>query len=277
MSTEGRPLLEELLAAQAARRPVALATVIRAQGSVPRHAGSKMLVYADGRTSGTIGGGEMESRVIAAAKEALRTGQTQIVPYSLVDPKRGDPGVCGGQVEIYVEPYLGQDTLLVIGCGHVGRALASLGHWLGYRVIAHDDRAELATQENVPDADVVLSGPLTTALEAHPVDSRTFIALVTRNVMIDRQILPGLLTTPAPYIGVMGSRRRWEETKKLLVADGVPIESLARVHSPIGLELQAESPAEIAVSIMAQIIMVQRGRQPATLSMSSAPTPDPSH
>lgn len=271
MSIEGRPLLEELLAAQAASRPVALATVIRAQGSVPRHAGAKMLVYADGRTSGTIGGGEMEARVVAAAKEALVDGQSRIVPYSLVDPKRGDPGVCGGQVEIYVEPYLGQDTLLVVGCGHVGRALASLGHWLGYRVIVHDDRPELATPENVPDADVYLSGPLHEALRDYPVDSRTFVTLVTRNVMVDRQVLPSLLATPAPYVGVMGSRRRWEETKRLLLEDGVHPDTFARVHSPIGLELQAESPSEIAVSIMAQIILVQRGGDSRIVSIMSAP------
>jgi xanthine dehydrogenase accessory factor len=234
-----------------------------------------MLIFGDGRTRGTIGGGEMESRVVAAAREAMADGTTRLVPYSLVDPGRGDPGVCGGSVEIFVEAYLPPHTLYVIGAGHVGRALASLGKWLGYRVVVHDDRAELVTPELVPEADALLSGPIDAALAAQPVDARTCVALVTRNVLVDRGILPHLLATPAPFIGVMGSRRRWEETKRLLLADGVAPEALARVTSPIGLELNAESPAEIAVSIMAQIIMAQRGgdgramNAPAAVSASS--------
>jgi xanthine dehydrogenase accessory factor len=259
MTGEDHAVLQELLAAQSRREPVALAVIIRDQGSVPRHAGTKMLVYGDGRTLGTIGGGEMEARVVAAAAEALRDGQTRLVPYSLVDPQRGDPGVCGGSVEVYVEPHLSPATLTIVGCGHVGRALASLGHWLGYRVVAWDDRAELATTPNVPDADVLLSGPLADALAAQPIDARTYVAVVTRNVSLDRQILPHLLETPAAYIGVMGSRRRWQETQRQLLDDGLSAERLARITAPIGLELNAESPAEIAVSIMAQIIMAQRG------------------
>ena len=259
MTGDDRHVLEELLAAQSRRQPVALAVIIRDQGSVPRHAGTKMLVYSDGRTLGTIGGGEMEARVVTAAAEALRDGQPRLVPYSLVDPQRGDPGVCGGSVEIYVEPHLSPATLYVVGCGHVGRALVSLGHWLGYRVVAWDDRAELATPENVPDADVLLSGLLLDALAAQPIDARTYVAVVTRNVSLDRQILPHLLATPAAYLGVMGSRRRWQETERQLLADGLMAEQLDRIVAPIGLELNAESPAEIAVSIMAQIIMAQRG------------------
>ncbi len=259
MNGEDRQVLQELLAAQERREAVTLAVIVRDEGSVPRHAGTKMLIFADGRTLGTIGGGEMEARVVAAAGEALADGRTRVVPYSLVDPQRGDPGVCGGQVEVYVEPHLSPITLYVLGCGHVGRALVSLGRWLGYRVIAWDDRADLATPENVPEADVRLSHPLAEALAVQPVDARTYVALVTRNVGLDRQLLPELLGTPAAYIGVMGSRRRWEETKRQLLADGLPPDKLARVTSPIGLELNAESPAEIAVSIMAQIIMAQRG------------------
>jgi xanthine dehydrogenase accessory factor len=259
MNGDDRQVLQELVAAQERREPVALAVVIRDQGSVPRHAGSKMLVYGDGRTLGTIGGGEMESRVVAEAQAALRDGETRIVPYSLVDPQRGDPGICGGQVEIFVEPYPAPATLFILGCGHVGRALASLGRWLGFRVIAYDDRADLATEENVPDADVLLTGTPVELSTAQTIDDHTYIALVTRNVGLDRQLLPYLLDTPATYIGVMGSRRRWEETKRQLLADGIPAEKLAHIVSPIGLELNAESPNEIAVSIMAQIIMARRG------------------
>lgn len=252
-------LMAELVQAQQQGAPVALATVIRARGSVPRQAGAKMLVYEDGHFSGTVGGGEMEARVLAAAQEALATGETRLVPYSLVDPRRGDPGVCGGEVEVYVEPYLPPATVYVIGAGHVGRAVAGLAHWLGYRVVVTDDREELATDEHVPDADVYLPGNALAALAQQPLTGSSFVVLVTRNVLIDREILPTILGSPAPYIGLIGSRRRWEHTKELLREDGVDEAQFARIHAPIGLELGAETPEEIAVSIMAQIIMERRG------------------
>jgi len=270
MNGDDRQILIELLAAQERREAVALAVVIEAQGSAPRHAGAKMLVYGDGRTLGSVGGGEMEARVLAAAGELIRAGGSRLLTYSLVEPQRGDPGVCGGQMQIFIEAYTTPHTLFIFGCGHVGRALASLGHWLGFRVVAYDDRPELATKENMPDADVLLTGAPADLTAAQPIDERTHLALVTRNVGLDRQLLPHLLDTPAPYIGVMGSRRRWAETRRLLIEDGLPPEKLARVVSPIGLEINAESPNEIAVSIMAQIIMTQRGGDGQPMSIASA-------
>ncbi len=258
MSDHNRPLLQELLAAQDAGEPAALATVIRARGSVPRHSGAKMLVYGDGRTSGTVGGGEMESRVVQEALAALADGRSRVIPYALVDPKQGDPGVCGGEMEIFVEPYLPPATVWVVGCGHVGQAVAHLAHWLGFQVVATDDRAELVDTAVIPHADVYLPGSIADALDAHPLAGNSYVVLVTRNVQVDREALKRLLPTPAAYIGVMGSRRRWAETQKLLLADGVAEADLARVHSPIGLELRAETPEEIAVSIMAEIVRLRR-------------------
>lgn len=259
MHDYSRHILAELLEAQEAGEPVILATIVRAHGSVPRHPGSKMLIYEDGRTSGSIGGGEMESRVLQEAAKAFQDGKTRVISYSLVDPKKGDPGVCGGEVEVYLEPYLHAATLFVVGCGHVGRALATQARLLGYRIAVTDDRTELVTPDQIPDADVYLPGSIEEALEANPITANTYIAVVTRNVMIDRQILPKLVNTSAPYIGVMGSKRRWAETKKLLMADGLAESDLACFHSPLGLELNAETPEEIAVSIMAEIIMVRHG------------------
>lgn len=259
MTDDTTNILQELLTAQTNGDPAVLATVVRARGSVPRHAGAKMLIYEDGRISGTVGGGEMEGRVIEEALAALEDGKTRVLPYSLVDPDRGDPGVCGGEVEVYLEPYLPPATVFVIGAGHVGRAVADLAHWLGYQVAVNDDREELATEENVPNADVYLPGRVEDALAQHKITRNTFVVLLTRNVMIDREILPRLVETPAPYIGVIGSKRRWQETQRLLREDGLGDEQLARFHSPVGLELNAETPEEIAVSIMAEIIMLRRG------------------
>jgi xanthine dehydrogenase accessory factor len=259
MSNDRNPqILNELLAAQEAGETVVLATITKAHGSTPRHAGAKMILYENGRSSGTIGGGELEAQVRQVAQEVLQNGQPRTIPYSLVDPKRGDPGVCGGELEVYCERYQPPATVLVMGCGHVGQAVASLAKWMGYRVVAHDDRPELATPAALPEADIVVSGSMAELLTAAPITSNTFVVVVTRNVGVDREILPVLAQSPAPYIGVMGSRRRWAETQRLLQEDGLPEADLARFHSPIGLELNAEDPPEIAISIMAEIIMLRR-------------------
>lgn len=253
-------ILTELLTAQEAGKPVVLATIVKAHGSVPRHPGAKMLIYENGRSSNTIGGGEMEARVIQEAADVLKNNQPRTITYSLVSPEQGDPGVCGGEMEIYLEPYLPPVTLLIVGCGHVGRALAHLGHWLGYRVVVTDDREELVTPDLIPYADVYVPGTIEQAVQASPITINTFITFVTRNVTVDRAALPILLNSPAPYIGVMGSRRRWTETQKLLLADGVSKKSLKRVHSPIGLKLNAETPEEIALSILSEITQLRYKR-----------------
>jgi xanthine dehydrogenase accessory factor len=251
--------LEELVNARKAGEPVALAVIVKARGSVPRHTGSKMLIYTDGHTSGTIGGGELEARVLDQALAALKDNKSRYIPYSLVDPKRGDPGVCGGEVEVYVEPYLPPITILIIGCGHVGKAVAQLGSWLGFRIAVSDDREGLATPEAVPEADLHFPGSIDDTLASFNVNFNTNIVAVTRNVEIDREVLPKLLETDAPYIGIIGSRRRWQETRRLLTEDGFDEDQINRFHSPIGLELHAETPEEIAVSILAEVIMLHRG------------------
>jgi xanthine dehydrogenase accessory factor len=237
----------------------AVATVIRAQGSVPRHEGSKMLVFPDGQIEGTIGGGEMESRVIEQARQAIREGKTQILKYDFRDPSRGDPGVCGGEIEVFVEPIVPEASVLIIGAGHVGLALADLAHWLGYRVVVSDDRPGFATPEAVPDADEVIECEVGALPERIKINSGTYIVLATRGVQVDLAGLPALLESPAPYIGVIGSQRRWETCAKQLLDMGVAKSAIERVTSPIGLELNAETPEEIAVSIMAEIIMLRRG------------------
>jgi xanthine dehydrogenase accessory factor len=240
--------------------PCALVTVIRTSGSVPRHDGSKMLVGADGVIlAGTIGGGEMESRVIALARQAITDGVARTSSYQLADPASGDPGVCGGTVELFIEPLLPAPTLLIIGAGHVGRALTHLAKWLGFRVIVTDDRIEACTPENCPGADVYLPGPLSEQLNKLELTAQTFAALVTRGYPIDVNALPMLLQSPAAYVGVMGSERRWLTAAKALREQGVSEALLKRAHAPIGLELNAETPEEIAVSIMAEIIALRRG------------------
>jgi xanthine dehydrogenase accessory factor len=238
----------------------AMCTVTRVTGSVPRHAGSKMLVdHRGGILAGTIGGGEMENRVIAAARERIGDGQIQVMDFQLADPASGDPGVCGGTVQVLIEPLLPAPTLLVIGAGHVGRALVHLAGWLGFRTAVADDRVELCTPEACPGANVYLPGPLKETLATFPIGRQTYVALVTRGFPIDVGVLPMLVASEAPYIGVMGSERRWLTAARALEAGGLLKEKLDRVHAPIGLELRAETPEEIAVSILGEIIAQQRG------------------
>jgi len=248
-----------LLGAQEKGLSAALCTVIRTQGSLPRHAGSKMLVYPDGRIVGTVGGGAMESRVIAEAKAALGDGTTRLVSYTLNNLQDGDPGVCGGTVEIFIEPIATPPTLVVIGVGHVGKALAEAGKWAGFRVIVSDDRAEFCNPTVLPGMDgyVVAAGAAVAA--QIPLNQNTYVAAVTRGLPLDVSLLPPLLKADLAYLGVIGSRRRWALTAKALEDQGFSSEQLARVHAPIGLELDAETPQEIAISILAEIIMVRRG------------------
>lgn len=254
-----RSLIEFLSELEKQGDSAALCTIIRERGSVPRHAGSKMIVFADGRIEGTIGGGQMESRVIGEALTVLKNGTPKIVSYSLVNPKEGDPGVCGGEVEIFVEPIKPLPTLLVIGGGHVGKALVHLGKWLGFQVALSDDRPEFCSPESVPGADAYLPVPIVDLPTHFKFHSETYIVMPTRGVPFDVEGLPHLLDTPHAYIGVIGSRRRWATAMKQLQEKGVSAEKLARVHAPMGLELNAETPEEIALSIMAEIIMLKRG------------------
>lgn len=232
---------------------VVVATVVETERSVPRHAGSKMLVFADRRQVGTIGGGELEARVIDAAVEVLSSGAPRLVNFDLVDPVAGDPGVCGGTITLYLEPLLPDASVVVVGCGHVGKAVSDLAHWLGYRVTAVDDRAELATEDQLPTADHVLAGPVADVIGRATITDQTHIVLVTRNMAVDLDAIPAALATSARSIGVMGSKRRWAHTRQRLLERGVAAEQLDRVRSPIGLEIGAETPEQIAMSIMAEI------------------------
>ncbi len=237
----------------------ALCTVVSSRGSTPRHSTSKMLVYEDGHILGTVGGGELENRVFEEAIQSLVDGQPRLLEYNLSDPARGDVGVCGGTVEVFVEPILPAPTLVVVGGGHVGKAVAHLAKWLGFRVAVSDDRPEFCTPEENPDADVFYPVPMEKLTEQFKVTNQTYFVLTTRGVAVDAPGLPSLLDSPAAYIGVIGSKRRWKMTVDKLKEMGVSEEKIARVHSPIGLELQAETPQEIAVSILAEILMLRGG------------------
>jgi xanthine dehydrogenase accessory factor len=235
----------------------ALCTVTSSEGSTPRHVGSKMLVYPDGKFIGTVGGGDLEHRVLDEAWMSISDGQPRKLHYNMADPSRGDVGVCGGQVEVFVEPILPAPLLVVIGAGHVGKAVVHLAKWLGFRVAVNDDRVEFCNAESTPEADAYYPVTMDELPKHIKIDKRTILILTTRGSAIDASGLAPLLDSPAAYIGVIGSRRRWATTVKALKEKGVSEDKIAKVRSPMGLELQAETPEEIAVSIMAEVMMIK--------------------
>ena len=244
---------------ESTHQAAALCTVVRSSGSTPRHATSKMLVYSDGHILGTVGGGELENRVMNEAKGSLIDGKPRLIEYSLTDPSRGDAGVCGGQVEVFVEPILLPPMIVIIGGGHVGKAVAHLAKWLNYRVAVSDDRPEFCTAETNPDADEFFTCTMAELPLHLNISPQTSLVLTTRGSNIDVSGLPSLIESQAGYIGVIGSRRRWAETVKGLNEAGISDEQLKRIHSPIGLGIGAETPEEIAISILAEILMVSGG------------------
>lgn len=254
----GTSIYEEILNLEKSGRSGVLCTIVSTKGSTPRREGSKMLVYEGGEITGTIGGGEMEHRVIDEALEALSEGKPRLVLYAMIDPERGDPGVCGGQLQIYVEPILPLKTLVIIGGGHVGKAVAYLGKWLGFRVVICDDRSDFLNAESIPEADQFYNDPIRAIRNEIEITPWTYFVLTTRSVEIDISILPTILESEPAYIGVIGSKRRWATTREQLIRYGIPEKKIDLIQSPIGLQLKAETPEEIAVSIMAEIIMLLR-------------------
>jgi xanthine dehydrogenase accessory factor len=263
VSQEDRAVFEAVLTAQREGRPAALVTVVQTQGSVPRQPGSKMLVWPDGNIVGTVGGGEVETYALQEALDVMQSGQPRLVSYNLAVQESGSPDVGGGTVRLFVEPLLPPPTVAVIGCGHVGKAVAELAKWMEFRVVVSDDRSGYATPEQIPGMDGYLEAPPDELAGGLNITPWTYIVVVTRGLAVDKDLLPALLATGAPYIGLIGSRRRWTMTAEALSAQGVSQDDLARIHTPIGLALNAETPKEIALSILAEIVTVLREvRQP---------------
>lgn len=252
-------LLEELRAARRARKPCALVTVAETKGSAPREAGAKMLVYHDRLTSGTIGGGKLEALAIDDALHCLREKSTLLKRFPLRENEPDSFGaICGGEVTILIEPQLLGEALFVVGAGHCAQAIVRLALECGFVVTVIEDRLELLS--GLPDQVLSISTPSGPEfLTNRQWQADEAIVLVSRNHELDRAALASALrTTGAGYMGMIGSRRKVRQVFQSLRAEGFAEEALAQVYAPIGLDLGADSPAEIAVSVMAEIMGVLR-------------------
>jgi xanthine dehydrogenase accessory factor len=246
---------------------VALVTVVRSQGSTPQRAGAKMLVWADGRTVGTIGGGCYENDAFWKAREAIATGRPSLLHYELNDDFAQENGlICGGQMDVHIDPLAPSPRLFIIGAGHVGLHLAKAAAEVGFRIHVVDDREKFANTERFPVADIVVE-PIPEWLHRADVPAASYVVVVTRGHQHDLDAMRALAARELKYLGLIGSRAKVARISDALLAEGMPPECLERVHAPIGLEIGAVTPAEIAISILAELIAVSRGVDTSRLSM----------
>src|SRR6476659_7772066 len=241
--------------------PAALVTIVSTTGSTPQRIGAKMLVFADGRTVGTIGGGCYENDAFWKAKEAITNRRPQLVHYELSDDFAQETGlICGGQMDVYIEPIEPSPELYVVGAGHVGFHLARLAHEVGFRVHVIDDREKFANRERFPTAAEVIAEDIPAWVERTKIPQFAYVVIVTRGHTNDLEALRALAPRELRYLGLIGSRAKVARIYEALETDGISRECLARVHAPIGLDIGAVTPQEIAVSILAELIAVKHGK-----------------
>jgi len=246
---------------------VALVTVVRAQGSTPQRAGAKMLVWADGRTVGTIGGGCYENDAFWKAREAIGSGKPSLLHYELNDDFAQENGlICGGRMDVHIDPLVPSPRLFIVGAGHVGYHLARVAADVGFKIHVVDDREKFASAERFPSAEIVVE-PIPDWLHRADLPPSAYVVVVTRGHQHDLDAMRALAARDLKYLGLIGSRAKVARIYDALLAEGMPPECLERVHAPIGLDIGAVTPGEIAISILAELIAVTRGVDTSALAM----------
>ena len=242
--------------------PAALVTIVATTGSTPQRVGAKMLVFGDGRIVGTIGGGCYENDAFWKAREAIKTRRPEVVHYELSDDFAQETGlICGGQMDVYIEPIEPSPELYIIGAGHVGYHLARLAADVGFRVHVVDDREKFANAERFPTAAEVVVDDIPSWIDRANLPSHAYAVIVTRGHTNDLEALRALAPRELRYLGLIGSRAKVARIYDALVEAQMPAEVLQRVHAPIGLDIGAVTPQEIAVSILAELIAVKHGKE----------------
>lgn len=243
----------------AAGRRGAFVTIIETIGSTPRKAGAKMLVRDDGSIVGTVGGGCVEADLVGEAQTAMRTGKPVVVEVDLTARSADENDMlCGGRLKALVEPLIGEEKLFIFGGGHISQALAEFASRLDFAVTVTDDRPQFANAQRFPTASRVLAAPFEEQFDQLDVDAASSIVIVTRGHSHDELCMEHALRTPARYIALIGSRTKVAVFRKNLQAKGFSREQLDRVICPAGLAIGAETPEEIAISVVAQLVAMRR-------------------
>ena len=254
-------LFEEVVKLRRAGRRGALATIVHTNGSIPSYESSRMLVREDGSIAGTIGGGCVEAEVWAAAKEVMQKEAPRKMVFNLNNEASYDNGlICGGTLEVFVEPILPQPIIVLFGGGHVSMAVAKSAAAAGFGVSVVDDREAFANAQRFPMAQEIYTS-YEEAFEKIQPNESTYLVIVTRGHKEDMRVLAWAVRTGARYIGMIGSKRKVISVYKALEKEGYREEEFERVYAPMGLDIGALAPEEIAISIVAELISVRRNAQ----------------
>ena len=252
-------IYEEIVKLRRDGRRGAVATIVNARGSIPSFKTAKMLVRDDGSICGTIGGGCVEAEVWQAAREVMEQEKPRTLTFNLnQDPKYDTGLVCGGTLDIFLEPILPAALLYIFGAGHVAASLYKTAKDAGFDVIVVDDRETYANRERFPEAQEVIADDFDRAPQRLEIRESAYIVIVTRGHRDDMRVLRWAVGTKARYIGMIGSKRKTIAIFRELRREGLPAQLFERVHAPIGLDIGAVTPEEIAISITAELIAVRR-------------------
>ena len=239
---------------------IALVTVVEVKGSTPREVGTKMLVAKNGLVAGTIGGGMTEAKVIEEAKQALKEGKEKLLIYHLTKEQAAlDEGaICGGEMKVFIDILQPKEEVLIFGAGHIAICVSKLAKMVGFKVAIIDDREEFANKDRFPEADEIVTEDIERALTHIKITPSTYIIIVTRGHLQDQEVLASVIKSKAAYLGMIGSRKKNATIFQQLTEKGIFQEELNKVHAPIGIDIKAQTPEEIAISIIAEIIQVRR-------------------
>jgi xanthine dehydrogenase accessory factor len=269
---ESRQLYREMAALAESGTPFVVATIVESLGSTPRKTGAKMVVLADGRTIDTVGGGKIEAEVTRDALDALKRGVSRVVEYELrLTGEHALGMVCGGEAKVFLDVHVPDRTLLIAGAGHISQKLCPMAKLLDFRVVVVDQRPEFANAERFPLADEVIVGSPVDIASLVRLDDRTHVVIVTHGHLFDKDALRAVAVSPAAYVGMIGSRSKVATVMRELEEEGVPVDALARAHAPIGIDLGGQTPGEIAVSILSEIIAGWHGRRVTVETEAAAP------
>jgi xanthine dehydrogenase accessory factor len=263
-------IYEEIVQLRREGRRGALATIINVKGSIPSFETAKMLVRDDGTIAGTIGGGCVEAEVWQAAKEVMQDEKPRSLTFNLNNNPKYDSGlVCGGTLEVYIEPVLPAATLYIFGAGHVALNLYKVTRMAGFDVTVVDDREAYANRERFPEAKDVYADDFDHVLNQLSPNESSYLVITTRGHRDDMRVLRWAVETPARYIGMIGSQRKVIAIYKELEREGILREKLERVYAPMGIDIGAITPEEIAVSVAAELIALRRNSAAALPHMRS--------
>jgi xanthine dehydrogenase accessory factor len=261
---ESDDVFEALVRLRREGRACALATVVRTTGSTPRKSTARMLVHRDGTITGTVGGGRLEKEVVDAAVALLAEGSSARAKLLKFHLTHELAMCCGGEMEVFVEPMVPEPPLLVCGAGHVAHAVVPLARKVGFAPIVIDELEEYATPARFPDAARIVDSFDVRDWKDVPLDDNTYALIVTRDHAQDQALLESLITRDLAYLGLIGSRRKIAMFEQRLTAKGIDPTRFSRLHAPVGLDIGAQTPDEIAVAIVAQLIEVRAARRKPT-------------